>query len=124
MFSSFPLEHSEYIRNLGVIIDLNLKFQHYNITNTKTALYHLKNTAKLKTSCPTLTRQNWCMHLSRLDYCDALVAGLPITTIGRFPLIQNSAPLLKTLHWQPIANSIEFISMYYCLLQGPKWHGS
>ena len=58
---SFSL--NEHIRNLGVIIDANLIFQHHITTVRKTAFDHLKKTfPNLGASSPSLTLTNWSMH--------------------------------------------------------------
>lgn len=63
---------------------------------------------------------------SRLDYCDSLMHGLPAYEIRKVQLIQNPAaclitgtkkhekitPLLKSLHWLPIQQCIEFLNFY------------
>ncbi len=60
---------------------------------------------------------NEALVLSRLDYCNALLAGLPASSIKPLQLIQNTTarlifnepkrmhviPLFINLHWLPIA---------------------
>ena len=72
-----------------------------------------------------------CVH-SRLDYCNSLYHGLPITKIKRIQHIQNElaravtrtpkhshiSPVLKSLHWLKVEQRIQYkiISITYNLL--------
>ncbi len=91
---------------------------------SKTTLQKLLDPAKIR---PFLT-EHGAQHLvqafviSRLDYCNALPAGLPWCTIKPLQMIQNVAaqlvfsesnrahvtPLFISLHWLPVASRIKF----------------
>uniref|UniRef100_M3XK14 Uncharacterized protein n=1 Tax=Latimeria chalumnae TaxID=7897 RepID=M3XK14_LATCH len=86
--------------------------------------FHLRNVRRL---CPFLPHDSLSilMHAfvsSRLDYCNALFAGLPLNLIHCLQLVQNSAahvvknvsrfdhitPVLRELHWLPVQWQITF----------------
>ncbi len=109
---------------------LNAWFFHvYHITKTarscRVALYNIKKIRPfLSEHAAQLLVQ--ALVLSRLDYCSALLAGLPASSIKPLQLIQHAAarlifnepkrmhvtPLFINLHWLPIAR-IKFKSLMF-----------
>uniref|UniRef100_A0A3B3D471 Reverse transcriptase domain-containing protein n=1 Tax=Oryzias melastigma TaxID=30732 RepID=A0A3B3D471_ORYME len=128
------LSCSETVRNLGVIFDSELTFIPHIKQQVKTGFYHLRNLARVRPIL-SLANMEMLMHafiMSRIDYCNALLAGLPKTKIRNLQLLQNSAarvltrtrrrahiaPILKSLHWLPISFRIDFkilLMVFKCL---------
>ena len=120
--STIPFSYK--VRNLGVYLDSNLSMdQHVNFLCRSVFLElcrigHLRRhltadaTKKLVSS----------FVLSRLDYCNSLLAGLPGNKLDRLQRVQNNAarlvlgrrgwdhakPLLRSLHWLPVRARIEY----------------
>ncbi|XP_061098676.1 uncharacterized protein LOC133128885 [Conger conger] len=131
-FSGQAIPLSSVITNLGVRMDPHLNYEAHIKHLCKTSFFHLKNIAKLR---PTLSLQDAekLVHAfvsSRLDYCNALLIGIPSKSLQK--RIQNSAarilmrvrkhdhitPILHSLHWLPISSRTEFkISLltYQCV---------
>uniref|UniRef100_A0A8C6NY71 Reverse transcriptase domain-containing protein n=1 Tax=Nothobranchius furzeri TaxID=105023 RepID=A0A8C6NY71_NOTFU len=99
------------VKNLGVILDSELTFIPHIKNITKIGFYHLKNIARAR---PILSLANTetLMHafiICRIDYCNALLSGLPKKSISGLQLLQNSAArvLTKTRkreHITPVLN--------------------
>ncbi len=116
-------------RNLGVVIDDQLTFSDHI---SKTAQYCRFALFNINTIRPFLSEHAsqflvQTLVLSRLDYCNALLAGIPATSIKPLQLIQNTTarlilnepkrmhvtPLFINLHWLPIAARIQFKSLMF-----------
>ncbi|KAL7891115.1 hypothetical protein AOLI_G00005910 [Acnodon oligacanthus] len=104
---------------------------------TRSCRYLLYNIRRIR---PFLTRDSahvlvQSLVISRLDYCNSLLAGLPMQTIKPLQLIQNAAaqlvfnlpkfslvtPLLRSLHWVHVAACIRFntLMLSYKAKNGP-----
>ncbi len=87
---------SKTARNLGVMIDDQLNFSDHIAKTARSCRFALFNIKKIR---PFLSEDAsqllvQTLVLSRLDYCNALLAGLPAGSIKPLQLIQNVAARL------------------------------
>ncbi len=121
---SSTITPSASVRNLGVIFDGQLTFKEHIAKTARSCRFALHNIRKIR---PFLTEHAaqllvQALVISRLDYCNALLAGLPSNIIKPLQMIQNAAarlvfnepkrahvtPLCVSLHWLPVAARIQF----------------
>ncbi|KAI4903096.1 hypothetical protein NFI96_009468 [Prochilodus magdalenae] len=109
---------TEDARNLGVILDGQLSFSAHIVNLTRSCRFLLYNIQRIRPFLSQKATQLLAQSLviSRLDYFNSLLAGLPLQAIRPFQLIQNAAarlifnlpkftnvtPLLHFLHWLPV----------------------
>ncbi len=105
-------------------LDDQLTFKEHIAKTARSCRFALHNIRKIR---PFLTEHAaqllvQALVVSRLDYCNALLAGLPSNTIKPLQIIQNAAarlvfnepkithvtPLFISLHWLPVAARIKF----------------
>ena len=115
---------SEATRNLGVFFDRHFNLQNHVQKLCRSAYAQLRNIAQVRSvllqkAAETLVH---AFVTSRLDYCNALMYGLPACTISKLQRLQNSAPgvvtrsrkfdhitpILRDLHWLPVSKRITF----------------
>ncbi len=120
----FTIQLGSSIISLGVIFDDQLTFKEHIAKTARSCRFALHNIRKIR---PFLTEHAaqllvQALVVSRLDYCNALLAGLPSNTIKPLQMIQNAAarlvfnepkrahvtPLFISLHWLPVAARIKF----------------
>ena len=134
-----PLTIKPYVKNLGVILDSALKFDKQINTVVKGAFFQLRQVSKIKGFLSThdIERVIHALITSRLDYCNALYAGITSASLSRLQLVQNAAarlltgtrrrehitPVLASLHWLPVKFRINF-KMLLCIKRKPTmgWH--
>ncbi len=87
---------SASVRNLGVIFDDQLTFKEHIAKTARSCRFALHNIRKIRPFLMEHAAQLLVQALviSRLDYCNALLAGLPSNTIKPLQMIQNAEPML------------------------------
>lgn len=138
---SANIEPSKTIRNLGAFFDSEMTMLSHVTNVSKTVTFHLRNIGRIRKYIdqPTCHHAVRSLILSRLDYCNGLLSLIPSTYMIRLQRLQNWAarlifevdrkhsprPLLKSLHWLPIQQRINFkllLCVYKCLHnQGPSY---
>ncbi|MGH0154004.1 UNVERIFIED_CONTAM: hypothetical protein FKN15_028252 [Acipenser sinensis] len=102
-------------KNLGVTLDPCLSYSKHISTLVHTCRFFLSNIRRIKPFLINYSTQLLiqALVLSRLDYCNSLLAGLPASATHPLQLTQNSparlvfslpcfshaTPLLHSLHW-------------------------
>eukprot|EP00745_Piridium_sociabile_P021648 TRINITY_DN3338_c0_g1_i9.p2 TRINITY_DN3338_c0_g1~~TRINITY_DN3338_c0_g1_i9.p2 ORF type:complete len:217 (-),score=18.29 TRINITY_DN3338_c0_g1_i9:50-700(-) len=123
-----PFSHK--VRNLGVMLDSSLTMENHINAVCKSVFLELRRISYIRkylsvTATKTLMS---AFVLSRLDYCNSLLVGLPDVKLERLQRAQNNAarlvfrkrkrdhvtPLLKLLHWLPITARIEYKIALLC----------
>ena len=81
------------VRNLGVIFDSTLSMTNHISTICRTTYMHLHNISRIRRYLtPEATKSLvHALIMSRLDYGNALLAGLPLEHLKKFQRIQNIA---------------------------------
>ena len=120
--NSIPISPS--VRSLGVTLDQNLNFQQHISNICKSTYLELRRISSVRSFLSVdATKTLVCAFvLSRIDYCNSLLAGLPKYQLDRLQRIQNNAarlilrssksehvtPLLRSLHWLPVSDRIDY----------------
>ena len=111
-------------KNLGVILDSCLSMDSHVNQISKVSYLEIRRLGHLRSylDINEASALASAFILSRLDYCNSLLAGLPNDKLQKLQRIQNSAarlvlgrskydhatPMLRELHWLPIKARIEY----------------
>ena len=135
-FDNNFIEFTHVTKSLGVYIDSTLNMETQINNTVKLIYFELRRIYKMK---PYLTSDAIktlvsSLVLSRLDYCNSLLAGLQDEKISKLQRAQNcaarlifsktkfdsSTALLKSLHWLPVKARIDYKIAVICF----KFFGS
>ena len=115
---------STVIRDLGVYFNGELNMKAHVSRVARACFYQLRRLRPLRRQIgqAVTTRLVTAFVLSRLDYCNAILAELPASTLAPLQRVLHAAarlvfdlkprdhvtPALQTLHWLPIKQRIQF----------------
>ena len=130
------VEASEFVRNLGAYFDKYMLMEHHIKIKCRAAYAKLFNISKIRKYLDDKSTEQLIHALvhSHIDYCNALLYGLPHCLIQKLQKVQNTAarvlcrlrkfdhitPTLKKLHWLPVEFRIKF---KICLMTLNALHG-
>ena len=122
-FCSCDIAVSKSARNLGVHFDHVLSMDVHVSHLCRGLYFQLRRISKIRPFLSTEATNRLCVSLilSRLDYCNSLLVGLPEGRVARLQAIQNCAArlvcrkskrssarcLLRKLHWLPVKARID-----------------
>ena len=129
-FNACEIPFSSSVRDLGFVLDANLSMRLHITKVCQVAYLELKRISSIRhllTESATKTLVTSCV-LSRLDYCNSLLIGAPLSVIQPLQRVQNfaarlvlkasrfesSASLLCRLHWLPVQQRIKYKTACIC----------
>ena len=135
MTSKTVITQNSTVKNLGVTFDSTLSFDQHIKEMTTISFYQLRSIAENR-SYLTTPDSEIPIHAfvsSRLDYCNALLSGLPLESTKSLQMVQNAAARVLSctrkcdhitpsypLHWLPINIRSDFkvLLMTYKTVRG------
>ena len=128
-----PVHH---VQNFGAMLDSHMSMEKQVNSVCRSAYNQLRNISRIRhhlTESATRTLVQ-ALVTSRLDYCNSLLYGVPLRLINKLQRAQNSAariigrvprrqhitPVLRDLHWLPIAYRVRYkiLTLTFRALQG------
>ena len=125
-----PISISTKAKNLGVMLDCNLSMDCQVDLTVKIVNFELRRISNVKQylTMDSIKTVVSALILARLDYCNALLAGLPDVLINKLQRVQNraarlildkskfesSTEMLRALHWLPIRARIDYKISLFC----------
>ena len=124
------IKFANTVRNLGVCLDPTLSFQQQISSVCRIFYLELRRISAIRhyLSEDVPKKLLRAFVLSRLDYCNSLLAGCPKYLLSKLPKVQSNAarlifritrsgyatPMLHSLHWLPIEQMIEYKLSLLC----------
>jgi len=113
-FCSLLVQCSDVVLNLGVLFDSELTIASHIVKVATVCWYYLRRLRQLRSYVDrdVMSRLVLSLVITRIDYCNAVLAGLPASSLAPLQRVQNAAarlvlgldrrahitPALKRLH--------------------------
>ena len=118
------IQPSNTVRNLGAMLDRNMTMEKHVSSVCRSGYGQLRQIGHIRKYLTTDATKSLVNSLvtSRMDYCNALLYGIPKLLLDKLQRLQNTSarvitrtsrhahitPVLKELHWIPVAHRIDF----------------
>ena len=115
------LSVSSEFKSLGVLLDQQLSLQKHTTAVAKACNYHIQAIRHVRPllTCNVAEMLTCSLVNNRLDYCNSLLYGAPVSSINKLQQVLNNAArqsrqctdarrLLASLHWLPVQQRITF----------------
>ena len=124
MFSGTNIPFSDTVRDLGVYLDGSLSMEAHINTLCKSMFLELRRISHIRSLLDEAATKSLmsAFIMSRMDYCNSLLYGIPSNLMNRVQRAQNNAarivlrkrkfdhakPMLRELHWLPFRARIDY----------------
>jgi len=127
--NGLEISPSHSVKNLGVTFDYALNMSAHITTLSCSLNWQIRNLNRIRRfltfdACHNAVR---ALILSRLDYCSSLFNGITKKNVNRLQRLQNkcarlifqkpkrthTSPLIRKLHWLPVAQRIQFRTLVH-----------
>jgi hypothetical protein len=121
---SSVIKPADVVRDLGVMLDAQLSMREHVSQTAQACFFHLRRLRSVRQQLgrDVTIKLVVALVFSRLDYCNAVLAGLPAATLAPLQRVLHAAArlvnglrpcdhvtsTLKELHWLPIAQRIDY----------------
>jgi len=115
---------ADEIKVLGVVLDRRLAFDKHVMAVTRSCNFHAQAIRHIRHLLSTDLAQTlaFSLILTRLDYCNSVLYGAPVSSIQKLQRVQNNTtrivfqaprrshakPLMRQLHWLPVQHRIDY----------------
>jgi len=115
---SSVIQCTNVVRDLNVLLDSEMTMQRHISKITSVCFYHFRRLRQIRNyvSQTVMARLVMSLVITRIDYCNSILAGLPACRLVPLQRVQNAAarlvlnldrrahisPALQQLHWLPV----------------------